>query len=313
MMLEARQVTRSSPGARYHTSTALQHRQDVERVIMAVRDRINEPLMLQTLAEIARMSPCHFIRVFRRVTGIPPCQFVGALRLEMAKRLLLTTQLSVTDVCFEVGYSSLGTFTTHFRQLVGLPPSSLRRLGEDQACFSPQSLSRLGVDEERAGIPRQGLSVEINMPDSFRRPLFIGLFPTPIPQGQPVACAVAQEPGTYPIAPVDDGNYYLLAIAFAQIDDPLAYLLPDRASIRVGIGQNPVQVRNGQFSGPTDVRLRPARLTDPPILLTLPFLLADHTATGSPGDDCLRSDGYLFLGVGSSALSHDSYSEVQKG
>jgi AraC-like DNA-binding protein len=63
---------------------------------------------------IAHLSPYHFARTFRRITGIPPGEFLGALRLQRAKELLLTTDLFTSEVCYEVGYASFGTFTSRF-------------------------------------------------------------------------------------------------------------------------------------------------------------------------------------------------------
>src|SRR6266849_7733545 len=97
---------------------ALSQQHAVERVILAMRDHLNEPLTLQDMADIAYLSRNHFHRVFHRIIGIPPGEFLTALRLDAAKRLLLTTSMRVTDICFEVGYSSLGSFTTSFTELV---------------------------------------------------------------------------------------------------------------------------------------------------------------------------------------------------
>lgn len=105
----------------------------VERVIAAMRERIDGALSLGAMAEIAHLSPFRFVRVFRGITGIPPGEFLGALRLERAKQLLLTTDLSVSEVCFEVGYNSLGTFATRFKQLVGVQLSRMRSLPEELA------------------------------------------------------------------------------------------------------------------------------------------------------------------------------------
>ena len=86
------------------------HARSVERVIRAMTGRLDRPMTNEEMAEIACFSPYHFNRIFRGLTGIPPIQFHYALRLERAKRLLATTDLGVTDICFEVGYNSLGTF-----------------------------------------------------------------------------------------------------------------------------------------------------------------------------------------------------------
>src|SRR6476619_1111248 len=75
----------------------------------------------------AYLSRFHFNRVCREITGLPPVRFHTALRIAAAKRLLLTTDMSVTEVSLEVGYQSLGTFTTHFHELVGVSPRTLRR------------------------------------------------------------------------------------------------------------------------------------------------------------------------------------------
>ena len=118
------------------------HASAVERVVATMRERLGEALTLQDLADVAHLSPYYFARVFRDMTGIPPAEYLAALRVQEAKRLLLTTQASVTDVCFEVGYTGLGTFTARFARLVGVSPGRLRRRAED-------------VDGLVAGAPRR--------------------------------------------------------------------------------------------------------------------------------------------------------------
>src|SRR4051812_16749660 len=88
--------------------------QAIQRVIVAMRQRLDEPPSLQEMAHIACFSQYYFDRLFRRVTGISPRRYMAALRMAEAKRLLLNTKLSVTDVCFELGYNSLGTFSASF-------------------------------------------------------------------------------------------------------------------------------------------------------------------------------------------------------
>jgi AraC-like DNA-binding protein len=269
------------PNVGCRASTVIQRHQAVERVILSVRERLSEPLTLQTLADIAMLSPYHFNRVFHQITGIPPGQFLAALRLDAAKRLLLTTDLSVTDVCFDVGYNSLGTFTTHFRQLVGLPPSHLRRLRDGDGILPLSLLSTPAGEPRQVGPARPSILGGINVPDAFTGLLFIGFFSTPIPQGRPAGCMAVAGPGAYTIAPVADGCYHVFAAAFAKTDKPLMYLLPDYNSVRVGVGRNPVQVRGSQISERVDITLRPLRLTDPPILSALPFLLAEYAVGDS--------------------------------
>ncbi|HUX85609.1 MAG TPA: AraC family transcriptional regulator, partial [Chloroflexota bacterium] len=114
-------------GPRARASASIAHHAAVERVIHAMRQRLDEPLSLPEMAKIALFSPFHFDRIFHRITGSSPLKFLSALRMEAAIRLLLTSQLSVTDICFEVGYNSLGTFSTLFSQAIGISPVTLRR------------------------------------------------------------------------------------------------------------------------------------------------------------------------------------------
>ena len=95
-----------------------------------VRDRIDrqyaQPLDVEALARDAHMSAGHFSREFRRAYGESPYSYLMTRRIERAMALLRRGELSVTEVCFEVGCSSLGTFSTRFTELVGVPPRSYR-------------------------------------------------------------------------------------------------------------------------------------------------------------------------------------------
>jgi AraC-like DNA-binding protein len=96
-----------------------------------VRDRIDreyaEPLDVEALAREAHMSAGHLSREFRRAYGEPPYGYLMTRRIERAMALLRRGDLSVTEVCFAVGCSSLGTFSTRFTELVGVSPSAYRR------------------------------------------------------------------------------------------------------------------------------------------------------------------------------------------
>ncbi|GAA0988075.1 MULTISPECIES: helix-turn-helix transcriptional regulator [Nocardiopsidaceae] len=96
-----------------------------------VRDRIDrefaEPLNVEALARGAYMSAGHLSREFRRVYGESPYSYLMTRRIERAMTLLRRGDLGVTEVCFAVGFSSLGTFSTRFTELVGVPPSVYRR------------------------------------------------------------------------------------------------------------------------------------------------------------------------------------------
>jgi AraC-like DNA-binding protein len=100
-------------------------------LLRRVRDRIDreyaEPLDVEALARGAHMSPGHFSRQFRLAYGESPYSYLMTRRIERAMALLRRGDLSVTEVCFAVGCSSLGTFSTRFTELVGMPPSAYRK------------------------------------------------------------------------------------------------------------------------------------------------------------------------------------------
>ena len=112
------------------TPAAEQHLRDLA-LLRRVRDRIDreyaQPLDVEALARGAHMSAGHLSREFRIAYGESPYGYLMTRRIERAMALLRRGDLSVTDVCFEVGCSSLGTFSTRFTELVGVSPSAYRR------------------------------------------------------------------------------------------------------------------------------------------------------------------------------------------
>jgi len=113
-----------------HTPAAAQHLRDLAR-LRRVRDRIDrehaQPLDVEALARGVHMSAGHLSRQFRLAYGESVYAYLMTRRIERAMALLRRGELSVTEVCFAVGCSSLGTFSTRFTELVGMPPSVYRR------------------------------------------------------------------------------------------------------------------------------------------------------------------------------------------
>lgn len=111
--------------------------------MLRARDTIDRdyarPLRVSALAEIAHVSPAHFIRCFAATFGETPHRYLQRRRIERAMALLHTTDRSVTAICFDVGFTSLGTFSRTFRAIVGEPPSEYRRRDRSQpvpTCFT---------------------------------------------------------------------------------------------------------------------------------------------------------------------------------
>jgi AraC-like DNA-binding protein len=111
-----------------------------------VRDRIDreyaQPLDVEALARGAHMSAGHLSRQFRAAYGESPYSYLMTRRIERAMTLLRRGDLSVTEVCFAVGCASLGTFTTRFTELAGLPPGTYRRQAAGATAGMPPCLVR---------------------------------------------------------------------------------------------------------------------------------------------------------------------------
>jgi AraC-like DNA-binding protein len=92
--------------------------------------RFAEPLDLDRLSAAAGVSKYHFVRTFAAAYGETPMRYLARRRMERARDLLRATNLTVTEVCFLVGYSSLGTFSARFRELVGMTPTEYQHSEE---------------------------------------------------------------------------------------------------------------------------------------------------------------------------------------
>jgi AraC-like DNA-binding protein len=99
--------------------------------------RYADPLTVPDMAAAARLSPAHFSREFRRTFGEPPHRYLLTRRLERAAALLRNTDRSVTEICFAVGLSSVGSFTTSFRRMYGATPTAYRARFPPAAHLAP--------------------------------------------------------------------------------------------------------------------------------------------------------------------------------
>jgi AraC-like DNA-binding protein len=119
--------------------------EDLE-LLRRVRDRIDreyaQPLDVEALARGVHMSAGHLSREFKLAYGESPYGYLMTRRIERAMALLRRGDLSVTEVCFEVGYGSLGTFSTRFTELVGMPPSAYRDAQAEAADGIPHCVAK---------------------------------------------------------------------------------------------------------------------------------------------------------------------------
>lgn len=109
-----------------------------------IADNYQASLSLRDMAKYSCMSPYHFLRVFKQVYGETPNEFVMRLRIEQAKNMLITENLSVSEFCEKVGYVSFGSFSSLFLKQVGMAPTIYRRrlwaLSTDAYRFPSQAI-----------------------------------------------------------------------------------------------------------------------------------------------------------------------------
>jgi len=122
--------------------------EQLNRRMLRARDAIDrsyaQPLDITSLASVAHVSEAHFIRTFKATFGETPHRYLQRRRVERAMFKLVETDRSITDICFDVGFSSLGTFSRTFHDIVGCTPSEYRRHEEPKPvpnCFT-QAWSR---------------------------------------------------------------------------------------------------------------------------------------------------------------------------
>lgn len=135
------------------------------KLLRKVKDRIDreyaQPLDVEALASGVHMSAGHLSREFRKAYGEPPYSYLMTRRVERAMTLLRRGDLSVTDICFAVGFGSLGTFSTRFSELVGMSPSVYREKATEGGggippCVSKQvtrPIRRSSIRNEEAKVP----------------------------------------------------------------------------------------------------------------------------------------------------------------
>jgi AraC family transcriptional regulator len=232
-------------------------RHAVMRAIVAMQENLGEHLTIDDLARSAMFSKFHFTRIFQRATGLSPGRFLAALRLAEAKRLLVTTPISVADISHQVGYNSVGTFSARFSGSVGVSPTGYRRL---------RGRPRRVPERPEGAEPGTTVRGQLNCPPGTDfGPVFVGLFPARILEGTPARHVILPAPGPYVLHDVPAGRWHVIVHTIGSgphEQGPRAHtgisgLLTAGPGITAGIG---------------DVRLHPRHRFDPPRLLALPDL-----------------------------------------
>jgi len=256
------------PAAGRRQRTEVAWARSAERVVTHMWLHLDETQSLAHLADVAAASPFHFSRLFRHVTGVSPSRFLCAARITTAMRLLLTTELSVTSICFDVGYNSLGTFVRRFTELVGRSPCQLRRAAANFRSTNLKDLGEAQPSGDSCGSLEGRGANWVDVPIEFQGLVFVGLFAEPILHGRPEWSVILRKSGALTFESVPDGIYYVLAVGmpWTSSDDEL---LVNDGVIRADHG--PLTIRGGVCRSFTLV-LAPPRVIQIPIVTSVPLL-----------------------------------------
>lgn len=238
----------------------------VERAVHCIWQRYGEPLSLADMASSAILSRFHFSRLFKEATGVSPGRFLSAVRIYHAKRMLLTTEMNVTDISFAVGYNSLGSFTNHFTDSVGIAPGRFRRLASG-CSFRPRELNR------PAGEPAGRVTGVITLPREFGwGRVYVAAFSGPIVQRRPAASAIVEVRGAglpcpFQLEDIPPGRWHIQAVAVADSADPGPWAC--RTPLVGTAGEVTVSAGSAVH---VSVGLRSRQPLELPVLLALPDL-----------------------------------------
>jgi AraC family transcriptional regulator len=256
------------PTSTHRSGTAEAYVKAVERVIGHMKEHLEEPLDLDELAPIAAISKFHLVRIFDEITGTTPRHFLACLRIQQAKQLLLSSRASITDICMEVGYTSLGSFSKTFSFLVGLSPQDFRAMPKrlDAMQFAGAVWRFLASKRKDSGPQIEGIVEGPAKPRGFT---FVGTFTKGVPQGVPYSGTVLLTRGTFRIKRPAMPEFHLMAVLV-----PFTANLTDMVTtLPVGlVASLRVQNQGNDAGAIPRLRLRPLCATDPPIVLALPAL-----------------------------------------
>jgi AraC family transcriptional regulator len=237
----------------------------VDRAVDCIWERYSDPLSLADVAQSAMLSRFHFARIFKEHIGVSPGQFLAAVRIYQAKRMLLMTSMSVAGVSSAVGYGSLGSFTSHFTDSVGISPSRFRRASYGDALHA-DALRNNALSP----VPEGAAMGTVRLPEEYAGArVYLGVFDTPILQRRPLSAAMldvtSQRSHSYWLPKIPAGRWFLHAVAVADTDEPEPWT------------QRHMLVGGASQVGPTlgAITLRPRGRADLPALLALPDLEAE--------------------------------------
>jgi len=240
---------------------------EAARFLTANADR---RITLHDVADHVSYSPFHLARLFQRQVGVPPGQYLAAQRFQLAKQILITRDDTVLDICYAVGFSSVGTFTSRFRSAVGVTPSQFRRL-PDRIGAPRAPIMIAGPAGDGAVVSGTiRLSAAAAAVAGSSPSVYVGVFPRRDPRGIPVTGALLADTTDYLLTGIPPGTYWVLASALPVHADGLSQLVPQRT---VGGGApQPIRAGPANLVHRRDLFLDVSADWAPPVVVALPAL-----------------------------------------
>lgn len=246
-----------------------EHRDVVSKVILNMKKVENSDVSLDEWADFACLSKFELISAFKKLTGIPPMTFHNAEKLEIAKKLLVFDKMPATQVCFEIGFESLGSFVTKFGSNVGITPANYART---MSAFGFAELFAHSLLSRRPVSRSAGTSIEVHFDEprtAIKPSLIAAVFSRAYPSGTPAGWRFV--PPTRRLALFHSGlTGYCLAASM-----PLWPRLSELVNFHPAlIGRSALTRTDGEIR----LMLRPPTIFDPPITLAIPALFCREFA-----------------------------------
>ncbi|QTM99744.1 AraC family transcriptional regulator [Sediminibacillus dalangtanensis] len=245
-----------------------------------MKQHLQEELTSEQIAANAGYSVYHFTRIFKEVTGVSPRQYLSAIRIQKGKQQLIdSSSYSVLRTVLQVGFKSIGTFSSRFKHNVGLSPKQFSSETKRLATFMESQTDYSLIDRLLPTKPT--VSCHVRVPFSFNGIIFVGLFRRQIPDKAPVTGTVITRSSPFcTFSRLRPGTYYLMAAALPWSGNIKDYFVPDNC-LRSKHEQPLVITEDSEME--VSLTLRKPQPYDPPILINLPLLLfqkLNKTANG---------------------------------
>ncbi len=247
--------------------------QYIEKIVKYIRNNIDCEITLDDLAEHVNYSKFHLSRTFKKQTGSSIKKYIEAIRVEKGIKKIIEQEESVTDIAYNVGHKSPGTFSNTFKKQTELSPMEYRSESGFAYKFLVKWIKKknVSIHYENFRRTKNSLSLQVQYPDGYQPKITCaGLFLEAMPKGAPIVGIATVDTLEFTVNNVPDGNYYLFG---CEIMDDMSltksYVLDQ--NFRAGFFEPITFSGNSHYQYKLEMR-KPVD-SDPPININLPVLI----------------------------------------